>query len=155
MNNKLPNEHDGLFEVLFANFDFKPAEFRVAKCLLLGRSNACTANELGLAVNTIKQYATIIYRKTGVSSRAEFLTKFQSELTLLKLHDSKMTQACDRTRSLLNEANRKLLISSTHSYTINEISNAFKAAIAELNIQLSPEVSRKLLKELLAQLRSL
>ncbi|MEZ0209206.1 MAG: helix-turn-helix transcriptional regulator [Candidatus Paceibacterota bacterium] len=70
-----PNSYRDL-EVQFKDFNVTYSELRIIRCLLKGYSNAVIAAHLGLKLGTIKVSLTTIYRKTGVKSRSEFISKF-------------------------------------------------------------------------------
>lgn len=54
-------------------FKFTPAETRVANSLLAGHTLADTANELGIAKNTVKTHVKNIFMKTGVGRQSELM----------------------------------------------------------------------------------
>lgn len=54
-----------------------PREFQIAKLLEAGRSRPEIAAELGLTPNTVASLGKVIYRKLGVSSRAELAARMR------------------------------------------------------------------------------
>jgi two-component system response regulator DesR len=51
-------------------------EIEVAERLLLGQSNQTIADALEIAIGTVKNYTSLIYAKSQVSNRVDFILKF-------------------------------------------------------------------------------
>ena len=67
------SDEDGGAEDVAAAFGLSPAETRVIKSLIAGRSLKETADELGLAITTAKTYLDNVFQKTGVHRQAELV----------------------------------------------------------------------------------
>ena len=61
----------------FLGDDLSEAELRIVNLLVQGRSVGAVAQELWLSSNTVKTHRRSIYRKLGVSTRAELLERVQ------------------------------------------------------------------------------
>ncbi|UUT34916.1 helix-turn-helix transcriptional regulator [Microbacterium elymi] len=59
-----------------AAWELRPRELEVLQLLATGRRNRAIAEELGISENTVKFHVAGIYRKLGVSSRAEAAAVF-------------------------------------------------------------------------------
>jgi DNA-binding CsgD family transcriptional regulator len=68
------NSNDKHAAITFAAaFKLTPAETRVTNCLLSGRTLAGTAEELGIAMTTVKTHLNNIFQKTGVRRQSELM----------------------------------------------------------------------------------
>jgi DNA-binding CsgD family transcriptional regulator len=54
-------------------FDLSPAEIRVLQHLLAGRTPAEIADDLGLAMPTVRSHLASIYAKTGTSRQSDLI----------------------------------------------------------------------------------
>ncbi|MHA7985732.1 LuxR C-terminal-related transcriptional regulator [Rathayibacter sp. CAU 1779] len=64
---------------LAAAWRLRPREVDVLKLLAAGRRNRAIATELGISENTVKFHVAAIYRKLGVTSRAEAASVFLAQ----------------------------------------------------------------------------
>jgi len=62
---------------LFLVEPLSPRELEVLRLLAAGRSNTAIANELVVAVSTVKSHINSIFGKLGVNSRLEALLRAQ------------------------------------------------------------------------------
>jgi DNA-binding CsgD family transcriptional regulator len=60
-------------EAIAAVFDLSPAEIRVLQWLLAGRAPAEIADDLGLAMPTVRSHLASIYAKTGTSRQSDLI----------------------------------------------------------------------------------
>jgi DNA-binding CsgD family transcriptional regulator len=60
-------------EAIAAVFDLSPAEIRVLQHLLAGRAPAEIADDLGLAMPTVRSHLASIYAKTGTSRQSDLI----------------------------------------------------------------------------------
>lgn len=96
---------DSVLFAVFSSFKLTTSELNVAKHLLGGQSNAQIAASLALTERTIKCHATSIYKKTNVTSRPEFMSKFLSliyerEIETLKTnHENQLFVAAETART--------------------------------------------------------
>jgi DNA-binding CsgD family transcriptional regulator/PAS domain-containing protein len=60
-------------EAIAAVFDLSPAEIRILQRLLAGRAPAEIADDLGLAVPTVRSHLASIYAKTGTSRQSDLI----------------------------------------------------------------------------------
>ncbi len=75
---KLTNAQDpSLFVNYLMNFyQLTDREKEVADLLLSGHGNRKIGNDLGINLTTVKKHVSKVYEKTGVTSRATFISKF-------------------------------------------------------------------------------
>jgi DNA-binding CsgD family transcriptional regulator len=62
-----------------AAWDLRPRELEVLQMLAAGRRNRAIAEELGISENTVKFHVAGVYRKLGVTSRAEAAGAFLAQ----------------------------------------------------------------------------
>jgi DNA-binding CsgD family transcriptional regulator len=60
-------------EAIAAVFDLSPSEIRVSQLLLAGRTPARIADDLGLAMPTVRSHLASIYSKTGTSRQSDLI----------------------------------------------------------------------------------
>jgi DNA-binding CsgD family transcriptional regulator len=60
-------------QVIQGLFDLSPAEARVARGIAAGKTVDDLANEVGLAVATVRSQLKSVFNKTGVSRQAELV----------------------------------------------------------------------------------
>jgi DNA-binding CsgD family transcriptional regulator len=76
---------DGLARAIDAQFDrwqLTPAEREIALLLLKGHSHKAIARATSRSDATVRQHATVIYHKAGLSGRAELAAHFLDDLAL-------------------------------------------------------------------------
>jgi DNA-binding CsgD family transcriptional regulator len=129
---------------VFQPFKLSQTQLAIVALLLRGLPNAQIAYGLQLKVTTIKSHLTHIYRKTNVSNRAEFIIRFQAELHTLN------GVANPNELSLITDLNIKLTRCLATHRTSNQIRDAWSTAV---HSYIPPQVSHKLLKHLLDELR--
>lgn len=62
-----------------AAWDLRPRELEVLQLLAAGRRNRAIADDLGISENTVKFHVAGVYRKLGVSSRAEAASAYLAQ----------------------------------------------------------------------------
>lgn len=76
---------EGLGHAIDSQFDtwrLTPSEREIALSLLKGHSHKAIANRTGRSAQTVRQHATEVYRKAGLSGRAELSGFFFEDLML-------------------------------------------------------------------------
>ena len=81
--------------LVFEELNFFPSECDVAMHLYTGKSNIKIANALCVQDKTVRFHCTRIYRKTGVTTRFEFMAKIRD------LMDEKLAQRIEFSRPFL------------------------------------------------------
>lgn len=86
------NSDDKHAAVTFAAaFKLTPAETKVTNCLVAGRTLADTAEELGIAMTTVKTHLNNIFQKTGVRRQSELMRLATLAVPPIQIHSLQQT----------------------------------------------------------------
>lgn len=154
------------FEVLmgiFSPYKLRSAELKVAHWLLKGLAFTEIAVQLGLQPRTVKSYASVVYKRTGCTTRSQFMSKFQAEFTTLKLYSGLMNLIDTVEHSYVkyreDEAERERAMrlklancSAAHRSSV-QIRDAFVALAPAFGPKLGHENLQLLLNQLLSHLK--